>query len=109
MTAPVDLSHVEEMAAGNEDIVKGLVDIFISTSDQTIDKMAGLCGDENSENWKSEAHSLKGSALSIGAANFVEICKEAQNNYQLPEQEKLVMLDKIKTEYSVIKDYLQSR
>ena len=74
-TASVDFSHLESYVAGDRSIVREVLSLF---SDQARSVLPSLNPDASNEDWRNAAHSLKGSALGIGAFALAEACSEAE-------------------------------
>lgn len=67
----IDIEHLKTMTGGDVDLADEVLDIFRNQS-ATWGRM--LDADLPQEQWADAAHTLKGSALSIGAIEFGEAC-----------------------------------
>ena len=84
ITGAVDFRHLETFAAGDEALVEEVLALF---REQTEMWMRLL--DPESESWRDAAHSLKGSALGVGAFALADECEAAEIATTLPEKRLL--------------------
>lgn len=71
----LDLDHLLNMTGGDADLAEEVIDIFESQT-ETWGRMLSV--DLPQRDWADAAHTLKGSALSIGAVELAEICRQAE-------------------------------
>jgi HPt (histidine-containing phosphotransfer) domain-containing protein len=88
----VDFAHLETYVAGDRAIAREVLGLF---SDQARTVLKTLNPAMPDEDWRNTAHSLKGSALSIGAFGLAEVCSQAEQARAEPEPIKRACLDKI--------------
>lgn len=62
-TIVLDVSHLEEFTGGDRDLQAHVLAIFMDNAPSYLET---LCRPDN-ENWRADAHKLKGAARSIGA------------------------------------------
>lgn len=108
MSAPVDLSNFKDMTSGNPELEKELFDEFITSSENIIKELKQLVNDADNEAWRKAAHSMKGTALILGADNLGKLCKDAQLNNAAPAVEKQKMIDDIDKEYGLVKEFINA-
>lgn len=69
---PIDLAHLAQQTMGDRDLERDVLDLFVEQALQARDRLAQAGAAER----RSIAHSLKGSARSVGAAAIAR-CAEA--------------------------------
>jgi HPt (histidine-containing phosphotransfer) domain-containing protein len=72
----VDFSHLENYVAGDQAVVREVLGLF---SDQARTVLPTLNPAAPGDAWRNAAHSLKGSALGIGAFALAEACSDAES------------------------------
>ena len=73
LTGAVDFRHLERFAAGDQVVVDEVLAIFREQAAMWIRLL-----DPASEGWRDAAHTLKGSALGIGAFALADECEAAE-------------------------------
>lgn len=58
------------------------------------------------EQWRKQAHGLKGLAANIGAAPLAGLCYMAESAQMAPAPERYRILQQIEEEYGRVRDYL---
>jgi HPt (histidine-containing phosphotransfer) domain-containing protein len=71
----VDFGHLESYVAGDRAVVREVLSLF---SDQARTVLPALDPVVGGNAWRDAAHSLKGSALGIGAFKLAEACSDAE-------------------------------
>lgn len=71
----LDIDHLLNMTGGDADLAEEVIDIFEGQT-ETWGRM--LTADSPQRDWADAAHTLKGAALSIGAVELAEICRQAE-------------------------------
>lgn len=71
----IDFSHLEHYVGGDEAIIREVLALF---SEQARTVLTALDPAGPSDPWRDAAHSLKGSALGIGATALASACGEAE-------------------------------
>jgi HPt (histidine-containing phosphotransfer) domain-containing protein len=71
----IDFSHLEHYVGGDQAIILEVLALF---SDQARTVLTALDPTGPSDQWRDAAHSLKGSALGIGAGALAAACGEAE-------------------------------
>ncbi|MDB5460138.1 MAG: histidine phosphotransferase [Caulobacteraceae bacterium] len=85
----VDFGHLESYVAGDRAIVREVLDLF---SDQARTVLPALSPTAAKDDWRHAAHSLKGSALGIGAFALAEACGAAEAaRDESPEAKRAVL------------------
>ena len=95
------------MTDGDSEVELLLFQEFYSSTEAAIDTLTANCTDGPNENWRSNAHAIKGIAYNIGAHVLGDLCKQAQDNAGASASEKEALLKNIKSQYSLAKAYLQ--
>ena len=75
LTGAVDFAYLEGYAAGDQTVVDEVLSLF---REQAEIWMPLLDPAAPGQSWRDAAHTLKGSALGIGAGNLSEVCGEAE-------------------------------
>lgn len=75
MAGAIDFNHLEGYVGGDQAIIREVLALF---SDQARTVLPLLDPDGSPDQWRSAAHSLKGSALGIGAGPLAEACGDAE-------------------------------
>jgi|GEM_PF-789813 len=107
--APVNLDNVREMLGGDPARERELFGIFYAATEEAIAALGKSCGAGAEEEWRTQAHAMKGMSLNLGAAKLGELCATAQKSNMAPEAEKQKLLAEIKAEYEAVKAYLASQ
>ena len=91
-TSSIDFSHLETYVGGDRGIVREVLALFSEQARTVLPALnpAGPSGD-----WRNTAHSLKGSALGIGAFALAELCSEAEVARDEPVEVKRAILARI--------------
>jgi HPt (histidine-containing phosphotransfer) domain-containing protein len=74
-TGAVDFSHLENYVGGDQAVVREVLALF---SDQARIVLPIFNPAGSDDDWRDAAHSLKGSALGIGAFALAEACNDAE-------------------------------
>ena len=77
MARPVDYHHLKAQAAGDVDVMREVLNLFVAHTEQII---AELERAEDAKTWKQWAHTLKGSARGIGAFAVAEAAGVAEHH-----------------------------
>lgn len=91
----IDIAHFERMTMGDEALMSEILSLFR----QQVEMWTKLLDPNNSTpDWMVGAHTIKGSARSIGAWNLGEICgaaEEAAKSMPLSKDQKLIWREQI--------------
>jgi HPt (histidine-containing phosphotransfer) domain-containing protein len=93
LTGAVDFGHLERYTAGDAGLISEVLGLF---RQQTELWLPLLQPDAPSESWKDAAHSLKGSALGVGAFALAEACDGAETGAGSGPAARAVQLDAIR-------------
>ena len=86
MAGAIDFNHLERYVGGDQAIIREVLALF---SDQARTVLPQLDPRGPADQWRSAAHSLKGSALGIGAGALAEACGQAELAKEAPVAEKI--------------------
>ncbi|HEX8233677.1 MAG TPA: Hpt domain-containing protein [Caulobacteraceae bacterium] len=75
LTGAVDFAHLERYAGGDQALVDEVLELF---REQVAVWLRLLAPDAPAGAWKDAAHSLKGSALGVGAFDLAKACEGAE-------------------------------
>lgn len=74
---PVDYSHLETQAAGDLGVMREVLSLFVTHSEQVIEELERT---DDARTWKQWAHTLKGSARGVGAFAMAEAAAAAEQH-----------------------------
>ena len=72
---PVDLVHLSRYTLGERELEREVLELFCSQSGIYLERLRDAASDQH---WRDAAHSLKGSALAIGAWRAAEAAERAE-------------------------------
>lgn len=107
MTEPVDLTNLRSMTDGDAEMEQMLFEEFYSSCETLIDKLGQNIANNDNENWRKDAHAIKGIAYNLGAAHLGNLCKQAQDSPDMPGPEKQGLLQAIRIAYHETKRFLE--
>ncbi len=84
ITGAVDFRHLESFAAGDQGLVDEVLALFREQAEMWMRLL-----DPAGESWRDGAHSLKGSALAVGAFALADECEAAEKATALAEKRLL--------------------
>ena len=85
MAGAIDFNHLEHYVGGDQAIIREVLALF-SDQARTVLPMLDPAGPV--DQWRSAAHSLKGSALGIGAVALAAACGDAESAKDATAAEK---------------------
>ncbi len=107
MQSPVDLTLLREMTDGDMELEQSLFSEFITAFEDGIKIMMKSFDPAGIEQWRGQAHGLKGMALNLGAAHLADLCKKAQEDCETDALAKGKMLEEIAREYERVRQFLR--
>ncbi len=84
---PIDYSHLQIQAAGEHDVMREVLKLFVAHTEQLIDELERT---NDAKAWKQWTHTLKGSARGVGAFDVAEAAADAERH--LLDKHKLLPL-----------------
>jgi hypothetical protein len=93
LTGAVDFAHLERYAGHDQALVDEVLSIF---REQAAMWLRLLDPRAPGEAWRDAAHSLKGSALGVGAWALADECEAAERETGAAEAERAAALDRIR-------------
>jgi HPt (histidine-containing phosphotransfer) domain-containing protein len=93
LTGAVDFGHLERYAANDEALVDEVLGIFREQAELWLQLLEP---DAPAGAWKDAAHSLKGSALGVGAFKLAEACEAAEQGSEADPDRRGRLLDAIR-------------
>jgi hypothetical protein len=88
ITGAVDFDYLSTFTAGDQEIVAEVLDLFDEQAALWM-RLLDPTGDPGA--WRDGAHTLKGSALGIGARGVAEVCNEAETGWEEPPAVKAAL------------------
>jgi HPt (histidine-containing phosphotransfer) domain-containing protein len=92
---PVNFENLEDISRGDIDLMKQLLGAFMSAADNCLQFLQTAHEQHRDDDWKHQAHALKGVALNLGAEELSEICAHAQLQWHSSYEDKADMLKAI--------------
>ncbi len=77
----VDFKHLEAYAAGDQGLIDEVLELFRNQVALWLPLLDPAIADEA---WRDAAHTLKGSALGVGAFEVAKACETAEDAFQQP-------------------------
>jgi len=93
MPQPVDYAHLDVQAAGDKGVMREVLALFITHSEQVLSELERA---EDAKTWKLWTHTLKGSARGIGAFAVADAAADAERHSL--DKSKLIPLKQAFTE-----------
>jgi HPt (histidine-containing phosphotransfer) domain-containing protein len=93
ITGAVDFGHLESFAAGDAALIDEVLAMFREQAALWV-RLLDPNGPDDS--WRDGAHTLKGSALGVGAFALAQACEEAETGCTLDPGRKTVMLSRVR-------------
>jgi HPt (histidine-containing phosphotransfer) domain-containing protein len=93
LTGAVDFKHLEGFAAGDQQVVDEVLALFREQAAMWVRLLDPAAKDEA---WRDAAHTLKGSALGVGAHDLAEACAAAERAVTANLAERTVRLEKVR-------------
>lgn len=88
-----------------------LIDLFITYGTETLQGIVNAYHVGDNEEWRSLCHKLKGSAANLGAQILAQACDDGEMRFDIPLDEKKVILVAIAESYqaavSVLRDHMK--
>ena len=78
MNDPVDLNVLRQMTDGDAALEQELFAEFFTSFEAGIAALKRLTDPAHQEDWRKQAHALKGMAVNLGAMALGAVCKQAQ-------------------------------
>lgn len=105
MNSRIDLSYLEEVTGGSTDLIKEMLELFLSETPQQIQSIQEKCRLKEWQSVSAEAHKLKPTFLYVGLKDanekLVKIEHGARNNQNLDELIELINL--VEEEFNNVK------
>ena len=92
ITGAVDFDYLSSFCAGDTALMDEVLGLFLEQAE-----MWGrlLDPDGDGEAWRDGAHTLKGSALGIGARTVAAVCADAEGGWQKPAAVRAALKDRL--------------
>ncbi|MGC1301388.1 MAG: Hpt domain-containing protein [Caulobacteraceae bacterium] len=94
ITGAVDFAHLESYAAGDSALIDEVLGLF---REQLALWLRLLDPNGPAQGWRDAAHTLKGSALGVGAFALAETCGAAEEASDADLGQRIVLLERIRT------------
>jgi len=67
MSAPIDMRRLKEMFGDDDELIREILEIFVSTSRPALERLELCAGRRDGEGVRSAAHEIKGACANVGA------------------------------------------
>lgn len=74
---PVDYEHLGVQAAGDKDVMREVLTLFVTHCEQVLSELDSA---DDAKTWKMWTHTLKGSARGVGAFAVAEAAADAERH-----------------------------
>lgn len=99
MSVLVNLDNLHSITGGDVGLETELFASFTKCADDCILKLSLAADDQDQAKWRENAHALKGLCYNMGAEVLGQLCREAQDSYQISKEQKSLVLGQIKDTY----------
>ncbi|MDR3512303.1 MAG: Hpt domain-containing protein [Caulobacteraceae bacterium] len=93
LTGAVDFKHLESFAGGDQQVVDEVLAIFREQAAMWL-RLLDPAAEDGA--WRDAAHTLKGSALGLGAHDLAEACAAAERAATANLAERTIRLDRVR-------------
>lgn len=76
--APVSMSRINEMTAGDPSFLKEIVDLYLMDATELVSELKKHVGAADAKSVQTVAHKLKGSSLNMGANGVAEVARRLE-------------------------------
>ena len=104
----LDLEYLKSIIEDDKEFEQELFKIFIENSQRNITKLEESIESNDKNSWYMASHAFKGASASIGAFELAKTLEHAQKNIEDSNENKKQLLDKIKEELELVKEFLKS-
>ncbi len=98
----LDLTNLLEMTSGDTALQHELFHDFMRSGGQFITELRALCDSSDHEAWRAAAHGFKGIAMTLGANDLGELCKQAQDAFAAGADKKQPLLAAINAAFTEV-------
>lgn len=93
MADAIDISHLEKYVFGDRALLDEILTIFVDQAEMLIGRFSP---EVLAEDWRLNAHTLKGAARGVGAWSLGDLAEEAEGIAGAPPEAKAAMIEKIR-------------
>lgn len=109
MSNHLDVSALKELKEVMDDDFQLLVETYIEDTDTRVDALAVCIDQQDSEEIKKIAHSIKGSSSNLFAQNLASLCQKIEDMGRGGTLEGVQeIMGQVKTEYACVREELQN-
>ena len=103
MEQPVDIASLRSITGGDTELESELFRSFLASSQDCLQGLREAIKTQNPNAWRDSAHAFKGICLNLGAGPLAELCKQAQDGFQGPTENKKLLMTAIEGEYGRVR------
>ena len=107
MSLVVDLTNLRSMTDGDREVEAMLFTEFNRAFVEGIAQLSTQLASGHEEQWRTQAHALKGIALNLGAGELSTLCRQAQETFLSNADQKQSLLDQITVAYERVRQLLE--
>lgn len=105
---PVDLSHLNLFTNGNIEEEKLLFDVFLESTNESLESLHYHYLQENDDGWRKAAHRLKGAAANLGAKPLFAVCERAEQMPGMSAEEKSACLEELNEQMDHLRQFIST-
>lgn len=103
---PIDLKHLYQYTLGDRNLERDLLSLFRDQAKIYLTKMGPDC---DAQNWADTAHTLKGSAKSVGAWQIAQLAETAEAMATVDYRQRKDMIHKLELAIMQAKRFIDCR
>lgn len=109
MSNHLDVSALKELKEVMDDDFQLLIETYIEDTDARVNTLATCIDQQDAEEIKKIAHSIKGSSSNLFAQNLASLCQKIEDMGRVGSFEGVQeMMVQVKTEYASVREELQN-
>lgn len=106
---PVDMERLDEVTAGDEELRKELIELFIADTEERFVVLESAIAVKDAEELNRTAHSIKGSSANMGASTLQALALQLESlGSENQFEEAPALLSSLKNEYEIVKVFFGS-
>lgn len=103
----IDLEYLKGIIDGDKEFEKELKEVFFDNAQKNISSLQEAIDKKDNNMWYMSAHAFKGASGSIGAFDLAKVLEFAQRNFEDTSENKTQILNKVKSEFALVKQLLE--
>ena len=107
--APVAIEHLTIFTDGDKELEAELFQVFFEQAEVGLIDLEESLNAGQEDDWRKAAHKFKGASANLGAVKLSELCYTAEQDFEAANDDKIILLTKIKDAYDEVKTFLEER